>query len=219
MKSFVSGSGGLDPLFQSVGLFLHAKKFVGKSVGKSRQSLGHGQSLIAPYVKVDRVAVDGIIAHEPAHVCKLSHVVRKIQRLRLLRKVFPLRLSRVDHPLDAHAKHRAGGTGRSVDDPLRFSEDVLRVCRHVLVRLNAASHRVGDLSINFQAKASAPWAAPQTDSFRGIELALVPINFETTTEASPTVISICPVFAEFVESLQDRVLREHRRHSAKGTLH
>lgn len=219
MKSFVSGSGGLDPLFQSVGLFLHAKKFVGESVGKSRQSLGHGQSLIAPYVKVDRVAVDGIIAHEPAHVCKLSHVVRKIQRLRLLRKVFPLRLSRVDHPLDAHAKHRAGGTGRSVDDPLRFSEDVLRVCRHVLVRLNTASHWVGNSPVNFQTKAAAPWATPQADVLRGIELALVPLNFEATTNTSSISIRVRPVFAAFVEALQDRVLREHRRHPAKGTLH
>lgn len=219
MKSFVSGSGGLDPLFQSVGLFLHAKKFVGKSVGESRQGLGHGCRLFAANGKVDHVAVDRVIAHKPARVCKLSHVDRKVEGFRFLSKALAFRHLRVDHPLDAHAKHRAGGTGRSVDDPLRFSEDVLRVCRHVLVRLNAASHRVGDLSINFQAKASAPWAAPQADVLRGIELALVPVNFEATTNTSSISIRVRPVFAAFVEALQDRVLREHRRHPAKGTLH
>lgn len=219
LMSLVFRSCGLDSLFQSVGLFLHAKKFVGESVGESRQSLGHGQSLIAPNGKVDRVAVDGIIAYKPAHVCKLSHAVRKFQGRRLLRKVLPLWNFLVDHPLDTHTKHRAGGSGRCVDDPLRFSEGVLRVCRHVLVRLNAASHGVGDFPINFQAKASAPGATPQADVLRGIELALIPINFETASKASPTIISVRPIFAEFVESLQDRVLREHRRHSAKGTLH
>lgn len=219
MKSFVSGSGGLDPLFQSVGLFLHAKKFVGKSVGESRQGLGHGCRLFAANGKVDHVAVDRVIAHKPARVCKLSHVDRKVEGFRFLSKALALRHLRVDHPLDTYPQHRAGSSGRCVDDPLRFSEGFLRVCRHMLVRLNAASHRVGDFPINFQAKASAPGATPQADVLRGIELALIPINFETASKASPTIISVRPVFAEFVESLQDRVLREHRRHSAKGTLH
>lgn len=219
MKSFVSGSGGLDPLFQSVGLLLHAKKFVGKSVGESRQGLGHGCRLFAANGKVDHVAVDRVIAHKPARVCKLSHVDRKVEGFRFLSKALALRHLRVDHPLDTYPQHRAGSTGRCVDDPLRLSEDGLRICRHVLVRLNTASHWVGNSPVNFQTKAAAPGATPQADVLRGIELALVPLNFEATTNTSSISIRVRPVFAAFVEALQDRVLREHRRHPAKGTLH
>lgn len=146
-----------------------------------------------------------LIADETASVAQLFHAGCEAEAFNLLNESIAFSACIRHEPFKADAKQGAGCARRRIGDSLGFSENGTDVFRHVGGGANTATGRVDDFTVDLNNSAAAAWAAPKTDFFRRVELALGRENFKCVVIGATAGIE-CAALPVTHEGEEDGVL-------------
>lgn len=204
---------------QIVSVLRHPEEFVRQAVGKSAESRRNNGSFGVFNREVNLVAVDRLIANKPAGCGELLKTRGQFGVLDLVDEGGFSRHFGVHHAFNADPEHRTRRPGRYAGNLLRLRKRLFSVVRHGFCGWDICSHWVSPFALGYNDKPMAFRAVPDTENFRGKELAFILGLAERLTPSAAVVIHVCPWFSCFQKAFQDRVLSKQADNSAVRARH